>query len=148
MLWIYICYFSWFIYIAITVIRIIIVIIIIIIVVVVIFIIVIIIIIIIIIEFYVVTICFAFDGARLWRGLEVWQISGDVKNKRNGGSNRIDENDDNTFIYICTSFIYSFVYLCNYLIIYIFICLFIYLFILNYWDLDGSILPKRSHLDR
>ena len=148
MFWIYICYFSWFIYIAITVIRIIIVVIIIIIIVVVIFIIVIIIIIIIIIEFYVVTICFVFDGARLWWGLEVWQISGDVKNKRNGGSNRIDENDDNTFIYICTSFIYSFVYLCNYLIIYLFICLFIYLFILNYWDLDGSIRPNGSHWDR
>ena len=24
----------------------------------------------------------------------------DVKNKRNGGSHKVDENDDNTFIYI------------------------------------------------
>ena len=58
----------------------------------------IIIIIIIIIKFYVVTICFVFDGARLRWSLEVWEISGDVKNKRNGGSHKADENDDNTFI--------------------------------------------------
>ena len=40
----------------------------------------------IIIKFYVVTICFNFDDARLWRSLEVWQVPGDVKNKRNGGN--------------------------------------------------------------
>ena len=77
----------------------------------------IIIIIIIIISFYVVTICFVFDGARLLRGLEVWQISGDVKTRRDGGNHEVDENDDNAFIYICT------------FLIYLFICLFIYVFI-------------------
>ena len=40
----------------------------------------------IIIKFYVVTICFNFDDARLWRSLEVWQVPSDVKNKRNGGN--------------------------------------------------------------
>ena len=75
----------------------------------------IIIIIIIIIKFYVVPICFVFDEARLWRGLDVWQISGDGKNKRNGGSHEVNEIDDNTFIYI---------YL-HLLFIYLFVCLFI-----------------------
>ena len=69
-----------------------------------------------IIRFYAVTICFIFDGARLWRELEVSQISGDVKNKRNGGNHEVDENDDNTFIYI-------------YIIVYLFLLLlFIYYF--------------------
>ena len=60
--------------------------------------------------------CFAFHGGRLWRDLEVWQISGDLKNKRNVGSHEIDENNVNTFIYIYIYvhllFIYFFVYLC------------------------------------
>ena len=80
--------------------------------------------IIIIIKFYVVTICFVFDGERLWRGLEAWQISGDIKNKRNGGSHEVDENDDNTFIYI-----YIYIYIYNLVFIYLFIYLFIYVFI-------------------
>ena len=67
---IYICYFSLFICIVIIVI-------------------ITIIIVIIIIKFYVVTICFIFYGARLGRGLEVWQISGDVKNKRDGGNHEV-----------------------------------------------------------
>ena len=54
-------------------------------------------------------------------GLEVWQISGDVKNKRDGGNHEVDENDDNTFIYISTSFIYLFVCLFMYLFIYLFV---------------------------
>ena len=62
-----------------------------------------------------------FDGTRLWRGLQVWQISGDVKNKRN----EIDENDDNTFVYIYIYIIYLFV--CLFLFIYLFIYIFIYL---------------------
>ena len=62
------------------------------------------------IKFYVVTICFVFEAARLWWGLEVWQISGDLKNKGNGGNHEVDENDDNTFIYICTFFIHLFTY--------------------------------------
>ena len=66
-----------------------------------------IIIVIIIIGFYVVTICFIFDGARLWPG--AWQISRNVKNKRNGGYHEADENDDNTFIYI---YIYIYIYIC------------------------------------
>ena len=53
-----------------------------------------IIIIIIIIGFYVVTICFIFDGARLWRGLEVWQISGDVKNEGNGEITKLTSSSD------------------------------------------------------
>ena len=57
------------------------------------------IIVIIIIKFYSVSICFVFDRLRLWQGLEVWQISGDVKNKTNGGSPKVDENHDNIFIY-------------------------------------------------
>ena len=80
-----------------------------------------IIIVIIIIKFYVVTICFVFDGAMLWWGLEVWQIFGDVKNKRNGGSHEVDENDDNTFIYIYMYIFYLFIYLIIYLFIYLFI---------------------------
>ena len=81
----------------------------------------------IIIKFFIVTICFAFDGAKLWRGLEVSQISGDVKNKRDGGNHEVDENDDNTFIYIYIhySFIISFILL----------------------KLNGSIRSKGSHLD-
>ena len=47
-----------------------------------------------------------------WRGLEVWQIFGDVKNKRNGGSHEVDE------MYL---FMYLFIYLFVYLIIYLFI---------------------------
>ena len=52
------------------------------------------------------------NGARLWQGLEVWQISSDIKNKRNSGTHEVDENYGNIFIYL-----------------YIF-CLFIYLFII------------------
>ena len=82
--------------------------------------------IIIIIKFYVVTICFIFDGAKLWRGLEVWQISGDVKNKRDGINHEVDENDHNTFIiYVHFLFIYLFIHL--------FVYLFIYLFIYNFF---------------
>ena len=82
---------------------------------------------IIIIRFYVVTICFVFDRARLWWDLEVWQISGNVKNRRDGGNHEVDENDDNTFtfMYICASLIYLFI-----LFIHSFICLFMYF--LNY----------------
>ena len=69
------------------------------------------------IKFYVVTICFVFEGARVWQGLEVWQIYRDLKNKRNGGNHEVDENDDNTFIYIY----YIYVHL-----------LFIYLFIISF----------------
>ena len=54
----------------------------------------------IIISFYVVTICFIFDGARLCWGLEVWQISGEVENKRNSSTHEVDVNVDKTFIYI------------------------------------------------
>ena len=54
----------------------------------------------IIISFYVVTICFIFDGARLCWGLEVWQISGEVENKRNSGTHEVDVNVDKTYIYI------------------------------------------------
>ena len=54
-------------------------------------------------------------------GQEVWQISGDIMNKRDGGSHEVDENDDNTFIYKCTSLIYLFVCLFMYLFIYLFI---------------------------
>ena len=71
-------------------------------------------IIIIIIKFYYVTIYFVFDRARLWQGLEVWQISGDGKNKRNVGSPKVDENDDNIFLFI---FIYIYIYV--YIYIYI-----------------------------
>ena len=39
--------------------------------------------------------------------MEVWQISGNVQNKRDGGNHEVDENDDNTFIYI---FIYIHIY--------------------------------------
>ena len=53
----------------------------------------------IIISFYVVTICFIFDGARLCWGLEVWQISGEVENKRNSSTHEVDVNVDKTFIY-------------------------------------------------
>ena len=72
-------------------------------------------------KFYVVTICVFFDGARLWRGLEVWQISGDVKNKRNGGNHEVDENDHNTFIYMYLFhlFIYLFIYVLVYLFLFI-----------------------------
>ena len=65
--------------------------------------------IIIIINFYVITICFIFDGARLWQGLDFWQISGKVNNKRNSGTHEVDENDGNIFIYICCLFIYLFI---------------------------------------
>ena len=87
--------------------------------------------------------------------LKVWQISGDVKNKRNGGSHEVDEIDDNTLIYIYVRllFIYLFVCLFIYLFICFFVCLFNYLFIyslflLYYWNLDGSVPLKGSHLDR
>ena len=63
------------------------------------------------IKFYVVTICFVFEAARLWWGLEVWQISGDLKNKGNGGNHEVDENDDNTFIYIYIYVHFLFIYL-------------------------------------
>ena len=43
-------------------------------------------------------------------GLEVWHISGDVKNKRDGGNHEVDESDDNTFMYIYVHF-YLFIYL-------------------------------------
>ena len=49
---------------------------------------------------------------------EVWQISGDVKNKRDGGNHEVDESDDNTFMYIYVHFL--FIYLFNYLFIYYF----------------------------
>ena len=66
-------------------------------------------------KFYFVTICFVFDRARLWWGLQLWQISGNVKNKRNGGNHKVDENDDNAFINM-------------YIFYFVFICLFMYLF--------------------
>ena len=74
----------------------------------------------------VVTICFVFDGARLSRGLDVWEISDDVKNKRNGGSHEVDEIDDNTFIYIYVHLLFIYLFVCFF---YLFICLFNYLFI-------------------
>ena len=64
-----------------------------------------------------------FDGTRLWRGLQVWQISGDVKNKRN----EIDENDDNTFVYIYIYIYIIYLFVCLFLFIYLFIYIFIYL---------------------
>ena len=79
------------------------------------------IVVIIVIYYYYQVLCchylFCFDGARLWRGLEVWQISDDVQNKRDGGNHEVDENDDNTF-YIYVRFLF----------IYLLICLFMYLF--------------------
>ena len=59
------------------------------------------------INFYVVTVCFIFDEERMWRSLEVWQISAVVENKRNNGLHEVDENDGN--IYICN--IYLFIHL-------------------------------------
>ena len=44
------------------------------------------------------SLCFIFDGTSLWQGLEVWQISAEVKNERNSGTHEVDENDDNTFM--------------------------------------------------
>ena len=70
------------------------------------------------INFYVDAICFTFDGAGLWRGLEVWQISSDVKKKRNSATQSADENDDHTHTHTHTH---------TYIYINIF-CLFIYLF--------------------
>ena len=49
------------------------------------------------------------------------------------------------YIYVCTFFIYLFICLFMYFFNYLFIYL---LFLLNYWNLDGSILSKGSHLDR
>ena len=76
-----------------------------------------------------------FDGARLLQGLEIWKISGDVKNKRNCGSHEVHEIDDNTFVYIYVHllFIYLFVCFFIYLLFYLFNPLFIYsLFLLYY----------------
>ena len=42
--------------------------------------------------------------------LEVWQISSDVKNERNGGNHEVDENNDNTFIIYIFAYLYSFIY--------------------------------------
>ena len=89
----------------------------------------IIIVIIIIIKFCVAIICFVFDEAKLWRGLEVWQISSEVKNKRNGGSHEVDEID-NTFIYIYTYLLFIYLFVC--LFLYLFVCLFIYLFVISF----------------
>ena len=75
-----------------------------------------IIVIIIIINFYVVTICFVFDGARLQRGFEVQQISGKVKNKRNSGTHKVDDE----------------------MIIYIYIYIYIYIFFYNLYQKECS----------
>ena len=52
------------------------------------------------------------------------------------------------YIYVHLLFIYLFIYVFIYLFVCLFNYLFIYYFPLNYWNLDGSIRSKGSHLDR
>ena len=63
-----------------------------------------------------------FDGARLRRSLEVWQISSDLRNKRNGGSHEVDEID-NTFVYIYVHLFFIYLFVCFFFSL--FVCLFI-----------------------
>ena len=62
------------------------------------------------------------DGARLRRSLEVWQISSDLRNKRNGGSHEVDEID-NTFVYIYVHLLFIYLFVCFFFSL--FVCLFI-----------------------
>ena len=75
-------------------------------------------------------------------GLEVWQISCDVKNWRNSGSHEVNDNDDNIFIY---KYIYIYIYVHLLFIVYLFIYS---LFLLDFQNFVGSIQRKGSHLDR